>query len=430
MILYSSDEYLFNMKDKPEENTMINLLHIPEGVRDIYGTESKNKSRLENSILDCMHRFGYSDVETPTFEYFDIFNKERGTVPSKDMYKFFDKEGNTLVLRPDTTPAIARTAAKYYKDCVLPVRLGYRAKQFINHSGLQGKLKQTTQLGAELYNDNSVYADFELISLTIESLLACGVREFQLEIGDSDFYKGLVDEAGIDEEKEEILKEILEQKNIFALEDFVGGLEISGDLREVMLSLAELYGQSDILEEIYEKKLNATSKSALKRLIELYKLIERYDFSDYVSFDLSMLSKHSYYTGVFFRAITYGSGEPVAYGGRYNKLVRQFGYDVPAIGMSITVDYLLMGLEREKLIADPDKDCTVILFDDKNACKAIDMAQTLRNEGKIVRLCHDNDGKLKEKISEHNTACENEDFNRFTEEIEFADVSDIIVLED
>ena len=76
---------------------MEKLLHTPEGVRDIYNVECGKKLALENRLKKTLHLFGYHDIQTPTFEYFDVFRKEIGTIPSKDLYKFFDKEGNTLV---------------------------------------------------------------------------------------------------------------------------------------------------------------------------------------------------------------------------------------------------------------------------------------------------------------------------------------------
>ncbi|MDD6102931.1 MAG: ATP phosphoribosyltransferase regulatory subunit [Clostridiales bacterium] len=404
---------------------MINLLHIPEGVRDIYGKECFAKSKIENSILGCIHRYGYSDVETPSFEYFDIFNKERGTVPSKDMYKFFDKEGNTLVLRPDITPAIARTAAKYYKDCTLPIRLCYRAKQFINYTGLQGKLKQTTQVGVELYNDNSVYGDFEMLSLTIDSILASGIREFQLEIGIADFYNGIVDEAGLTLDEVNELREILEQKNIFALDNFVSSRSLDKELANIIKRMAELYGSKEIIDEILVAKLPEKSRKAVERLNELYNMLEAYGYGDYVSFDLSMLSKYSYYTGIFFKAITYGSGEPIAYGGRYDNLVAQFGFETSAIGMSITIDYILQSMDRQKLDFDTPKDTALIIFNEAKHTEAINLSNKLRKEGRRVKLCFDKDGSLTNRVKEFEKG-DLESVNRFVEELEFYDVSDIV----
>lgn len=83
--------------------------------------------------------YGYKDIQTPTFEFFDIFNRERGSVPSRNMYKFIDRDGSTLVLRPDITPSIARAVAKYFKEETIPLRFSYCGNTFINNSSLAGQ---------------------------------------------------------------------------------------------------------------------------------------------------------------------------------------------------------------------------------------------------------------------------------------------------
>ena len=90
---------------------MQRLFHTPEGVRDVYGTECKQKRTLQEKLHRVFHKYGYQDIETPTFEYFDVFSREIGTTASKELFKFFDREGNTLVMCPDFTPSIARSYA-------------------------------------------------------------------------------------------------------------------------------------------------------------------------------------------------------------------------------------------------------------------------------------------------------------------------------
>ena len=121
------------------------LLHTPEGVRDIYNGECARKSVIQERLHDVCFKYGYNDIQTPTIEFFDVFSKERGSVPSNEMFKLFDRYGNTLVLRPDMTPSIVRTAAKYYADNLLPIKLCYAGNTFINVSKYyQGKLKENT----------------------------------------------------------------------------------------------------------------------------------------------------------------------------------------------------------------------------------------------------------------------------------------------
>ena len=54
------------------------LLHTPDGVRDIYGNEYQKKLNVENAIHEMFISYGYSDIQTPGFEYYDLFDGEIG----------------------------------------------------------------------------------------------------------------------------------------------------------------------------------------------------------------------------------------------------------------------------------------------------------------------------------------------------------------
>ena len=170
---------------------MNQYIHTPEGVRDIYGREYAARLEVRRKIRAMFHRFGCQDIQTPSFEFFDIFSREKGSVLSREMFKFFDRDGETMVLRPDMTPAIARCAAKYFGAEHMPLRLSYIENAFINRSSLQGRLKEFTQAGVELLGDGSPDADAEVLALTIECLLAAGLTEFQLEVGHVGFLQGM-----------------------------------------------------------------------------------------------------------------------------------------------------------------------------------------------------------------------------------------------
>ena len=118
---------------------MNDLLHTPEGVRDIVGEECKQKFYLNHRLTRLLSSYGYDPIQTPVFEFSQIFGQEIGTTSDKDLYKFFDREGNTLALRPDFTPSVARASAKYFSTESAPLRLFYRGEVFHNtilqHSG-------------------------------------------------------------------------------------------------------------------------------------------------------------------------------------------------------------------------------------------------------------------------------------------------------
>ncbi len=364
----------------------VSLLHTPEGVRDIYNGECARKLAVQDRISGVFHLYGYEDIETPTFEYFDIFNKERGSVTSQEMFKFFDRDNNTLVLRPDITPSIARCVGKYFSDEDSPVRLCYRERTFTNNTSYQGRLKEVTQTGVELIGDDGSGADGEMIAMVIDSLKAAGLKEFQVEVGQVDFFRGLTEEAGMDGETCGILRELIENKNYFGVEDLVSGRKMEAPLKELFLKLPELFGSLEEIRKIKSMVTNRRSLAAIERLEKVQAILELYGLSEYVSYDLGMLSKYRYYTGIIFKAYTYGTGDYIVNGGRYDKLLEQFGKAVPAVGFAIVIDRLMMAMSRQKIhVKTGAKDC-LVLYEQEGRDGAIGLGRRLREQGKRTVL--------------------------------------------
>ena len=362
------------------------LLHTPEGVRDIYGREYARKLQVEEKLHEYIRLYGYEDIQTPTFEFFDVFSREIGTTPSKELYKFFDKEGNTLVLRPDFTPSIARCAAKYFGEEQKPLRFSYVGNTFTNTSNFQGKLKEVTQMGAELVGDLSVEADAEMISLVVKALLNTGIQRFQVSIGQVEYFKGLCEEAGLDEETELELRAFISGKNYFAAQELLQEREVKEPYQSSLLKVADMFGDMFSLEEARSLVENKRSLSAISRLEKLYEVLKLYGVADYVSFDLGMLSKYNYYTGVIFRAYTYGIGDAIVKGGRYDNLLSQFGKNAPAVGFAVVVDSILEALARQKVEISLPKEAQAVCYSPENYQERLEEAQKLRAQGIPVVL--------------------------------------------
>lgn len=357
------------------------LLHTPDGVRDVYNGECEKKLTLQKYIHETLKSYGYADIQTPTFEFEDIFSQETGSVASHNMYKFFDREGYTLVLRPDMTPSIARAVSKYYMNEDMPVRFCYSGNTFINHAEHQGKLKEITQIGAELVGDNKSDADAEVVAMTIDSLLKCGLEEFQVEIGHVDYFHGLTEASGLNEEQIDELVTLIENKNFFGVEAFVRECDMPVAVQEAFINLPALCGSADVLDKARKLYVNDKINEALERLERVYKLMEYYGFEKYVSFDLGTIANFDYYTGTIFRVYTYGTGNPIGQGGRYDNLLSQFGKNAPAIGFAIDLDQLLLSLNRQKIAVEASPAKTLILYDAEQANKAIAESYKLRDHG-------------------------------------------------
>ncbi len=366
------------------------LLHTPEGVRDIYGLEYAKKLYVENKLHEAIAKYGYEDIQTPTFEFFDVFSRDIGTTPSRELYKFFDKEGNTLVLRPDFTPSIARCAAKYFMEEEAPIRFCYMGNTFTNTSNLQGKLKEVTQIGAELINDDCVQADAEMLSMIIEALCNTGLKNFQLSIGQVEFFKGLCEEAGLDAETEDTLRDYISSKNYLAAQNLLHSKQVAEPHLSTLLEVADLFGDIETIKACKAWVRNERSLQAIERLEQIYEVLKLYGVEEYVSFDLGLLSKYHYYTGIIFKAYTYGIGDAIVKGGRYNHLLQKFGKEASAIGFAVVVDDMLDALKRQKVELPIEDNKKKIYYTAVNYKEQLQSAIEYRKQGIAVELVPEN----------------------------------------
>ncbi len=363
------------------------LLHTPEGVRDIYQGECEKKLYLEDKLHNILKTYGYHPIQTPSFEFFDIFGKEVGTTKSKDLYKFFDREGNTLVLRPDITPSIARVAANYFMEESMPIRFCYKGNTFINTGSLQGRLKENTQLGAELIGDNTVDADAEILSMVVECLLHAGLKEFQLSVGHVGILQGMMEAAGFDEEEEDILCDLISNNNFFGVESFIEARHLDEGLKRLFGVIGRLYQSAEEFQAVRAAAGNYPKiQAAMEHLEKLQSLSLLYGIDKYISFELGVMSSYKYYSGIIFHGYTFGSGEPIVKGGRYDRLLKHFGKDAPAIGFVIVTDQLMAALSRQHIDTPMEHLGQLVVYDEAHREDAVIYARKQRAAGCSVEL--------------------------------------------
>ena len=285
------------------------------------------------------------------------------------------------MLRPDFTPSIARCAAKYFMEAKEAIRFCYLGNTFTNTSNLQGKLKEVTQIGAELVGDDSVEADGEMISLVIEALKNTGLKQFQVSVGQVEYFKGICEEAGLDTETEEQLREYISGKNYFAAQELLAQKEVQEPYSSTLLKAADLFGSIDSLKEARESVHNQRSLAAIDRLEAIYQVLKLYGVEEYVSFDLGMLSKYHYYTGIIFKAYTYGVGLPIVKGGRYDTLLMQFGKEAPAIGFAMVIDDVLEAVQYQKAPLPHGREKKVLTYSAADYARKLQEAKESRRQG-------------------------------------------------
>ena len=360
-------------------------LHTPEGVRDIYNKECETKLALQKKLNTVLHLYGYKDIQTPTFEYYDVFREEIGSTSTQELYKFFDREGNILALRPDITPSVARAAATLFENEDFPIRLCYSGNTFINHSSYQGRLKENTQLGAELIGLDSVEADAEMIAMVVDGLKKTGLKEFQVSIGHVDFISGLMNAADLQEEESRKVRMLITNRNFFGVEELLDSKNVKESVKDAFRILPELVGGPEVLEAALKAAPDLNARLGVSRLQQIYRLLKLYGAEDHVTVGLGMSGSYGYYTGIVFRAYTYGTGDAVVRGGRYDHLPEKFGKSTPSIGFAVILDELMNALNRQKITVDTVHQ-NLIVYTEQTEKRAIPLACSFREKGRNIEL--------------------------------------------
>jgi ATP phosphoribosyltransferase regulatory subunit len=368
--------------------------HTPEGVFDVLEKDCACKRNIESKITNVYKASGYFEIQTPTFEFYDVFANENGAVDQTSMFKFFDRNGRILVLRPDLTTPIARICATKYDEDSFPKRICYIGSAFRDGDAVAGAIqKEFTQAGIELIGRSNPEADAEVIATTIKALLACGLDEFQIDIGQAEFFKGLAEEAKLNSGATEKIRTLIDQKSFVALAELLDEYNIDKELKELILELPNLFGEIDTVEKIKNKRLGTRAKNALDNLLEIYNIVADYGLEKYIAIDLGMVQGLGYYTGVIIKGFTRGVGFPVCGGGRYDNLIDDFGKNIPATGVAIGIERVISALSYKKAVFENPVADTLICFTHERAL-AYKIAEGLRKNGLCAEMWLGGDNAL------------------------------------
>ena len=308
----------------------LSLLHTPDGVRDFYGKELDNKNSIMNRFEETIKSYGYDEIQTPTLEFLNVFLEDEDYLYQTKTFRFIDRDGETLVLRPDYTPSVARCAVKYFSDENIPIRFFYKGNAFSNKGLYEGKAIEVTQMGIELLKDDTALADAEVLEIVIKNLLSIGLEEFKICVNTKE-------------------------------------------------------GNTDRLDKVFE-------------------ILDKMGYSKYITYDPDIESNFKYYTGILFKVYTYGVGDSICKGGRYNSLLEKYGEGAPAVGCVFMIDNILQSLKKQKInVEDENNSKTFVVYKEGAENEAVNKARELRESGVPCVTVSDSlfNDELKKKCEEN-----------------------------
>ncbi len=374
-----------------------------KGFRDFVPSDWKIQQYIFNTWRKVCSLNGYQEYNGPVVEYASIYNKSGDEIGNtgKDLYSFSDRAERTLALRPEMTPTVGRMIAAYEKSYPKPIRWFSIAQFFRAERPQKGRGREFFQLNADIFGDDSVYSDFEIIQLIVNVMEEFGATSDMYEVRINNrwfasYYFENVLKIGNDE-KRKVLLSIFDRfpkkgkewlyKEIDTVGITVNQEDIEGYLNlDISKVLDYLSGLSFVKNDSSDSKVEV----GILRFYKLLNLIQESDLKNYCVYDSTIARGLDYYTGTVFEAFDKNpeNNRALVGGGRYDDLLSLYRNDsIPAVGFGWGDVTMRIFLENWGLLNDKLPVENIYYFpmlDENLYVDMVNIANKLRKDGKVV----------------------------------------------
>ncbi len=373
------------MPDHPERPEGAGLhRELPAGLGDLLPEAAEQFLRLRRTLLGVLERWGYRPVVPPLLEYGEVFGRALSdTAASSAVYRLVDRAtGHGLAIRPDFTPQLARLVSTRFPDASLPLRLCYEGPVVRHVPARKGRSRELHQVGAELIGVRDPEGDAEAIALVIHCLREAGVTGFKVDVGQVEFFRGVLQGVDLPADRADRLTSAVARKDVSELAGLLEDLPISDGKKRLLAELPLLAGGVAVIDRARGMVESEHSRRALENLEQVVRFVDVHGLTEHLTIDLGELRGIDYHTGVIFEAFVHHLGIPLCRGGRYDRLLGAFGADLPATGLSLDIFAVMeaCALSPETSGAPPPTGVFIINFDTDRS-RALQLAQELRASG-------------------------------------------------
>ncbi|MBI2129990.1 histidine--tRNA ligase [Candidatus Woesearchaeota archaeon] len=351
-----------------------------KGTADFYPEEKEMQNRVFSVLRAMAVKYGFSEVESPAFEYLKVLTEKEGEEIKKQVFVLEKRSDEELGLRFDLTVPLARMFIEKQKTVPKPVKWFYLTRMWRYEQPQQGRAREFYQFGVELFGSDKPEADAEAINLVIDSLTALGLakNDFFIKINNRKLLEGLLTDFIEKNRLEEAIR-IIDKKSKVSEKEFeteLKGIKLNNDQINKIKNLLKI----NKIEEIEKLKLNEEASRGFEELKNILKFVKK----EFVRIDLSAARGLAYYTGTVFECFDAEQKfRAIAGGGRYDRMIEQFGGEpCPATGFGMGYSTLMLLLEDKKLMPkiDPGPDYFVAILNDDVREDALKIVDKLRKK--------------------------------------------------
>ncbi len=366
----------WTVKNMPKKDAWL----LPQGIEEVLPEEAIKLEALRRQLLDVFACWGYELVIPPFVDFLESLLVGSGHDLDLQTFKLTDQvSGEMLGIRADMTPQVARIDAhnlKYER----PTRLCYVGTTLRTLGNSLENTRSPMQIGAEIYGHSGIESDCEVIKLMLEMLAITGLQNVHLDLGHVGIYRALSEQAGLSQQQETELFEVLQRKARTELNDLLDSFDINQKFKSLFITLSTLNGGQEILVKANKllAGINDTVANALTELQTIADLLRSCYPALAISFDLSELRGYNYHTGIVFAAFIPEVGREIARGGRYDNIGEFFGRARPATGFSADLRLL------SSLAQGSDENTQRVYAPHNNDPELIEVVRDLRANGITV----------------------------------------------
>jgi histidyl-tRNA synthetase len=368
-----------------------------KGFRDYLPEAMIPRERLIATAQSVYRSFGYSPIDTPALEYFEVLSGKGSDETDRQMYQFEDHGGRRVGMRFDLTVPLARFAAQHVSELGLPFKRYHIATVWRGENTQRGRYREFMQCDFDTIGSRSVASDIETALVIHDLIRGIGVAfgrdlGFVIRVNNRAVLNGLLAKLKLSEKSTAILRALDKLGKIGAdkvAEEMVSAAGATAEQAQQVLKLAELSGDNDdVLAQLAPLVAgNPLGEEGVERLRQILRGAKAGGVAaGALQLDVSIARGLDYYTGAIFETFlkdlpTIGS---ICSGGRYDNLAGLFTkQELPGIGASLGLDRLLAALEELGMIDKVRTPAPVLIayFDKERLDDYLRLAATIRAVG-------------------------------------------------
>ena len=362
------------------------------GMRDLLPIDAERMRHVEDVSRDVSKLYGFEEIITPVLETYELLAAKTSEEIRERMYTFKDLGGRKVAMRPEFTASVARLVTSKLRNEPKPIRLFSVGSLYRYDEPQYGRFREFWQANYELFGSSRPEADAEILILTNDLLTRLGLQNFRFKVGHTGILRGILDQEGLDEAKQDRVRQLLDKK---LCDDALTAAREAGASQKCLTVLENLLeARSEDAFKVLEnvKETVQDYESAIAAVGNLWKILELVKDSGTkleLMVEAGFARGLEYYTGIIFESYIPDLDIALGGGGRYDKLIQLFGGEpIPAVGVAQGIDRIVLALTKQNVSLKTAKERSVVVISvkEESMAKVLELSAMLRSSGLPVEV--------------------------------------------